>query len=69
MLCLTDAEVAQLTGKTRPSAQMRALRFMGIDHKRRPDGSIVVLRAQLEGEASYNKVEGADDKRTEPNWN
>lgn len=67
-LCLTDPELSQLTGKTRPSAQLRALRFMAIDHKRRPDGSIVVLRSQVE--APCGEGAGASPvKRTEPNWN
>jgi hypothetical protein len=64
-LCLTDAEISQLTGKKRPSAQMRALRFMAIDHKRRPDGSVVVLRSQLG--VAYTST--PPSKRTEPNWN
>ena len=67
-LCLTPAEISQLTGKTRATAQMKALRFMAIDHKRRPDGSVVVLRAVLgvpyDAGAASNSA-----KRTEPNWN
>jgi hypothetical protein len=66
-LCLTEAEISQLTGKTRPSAQLRVLRFMAIDHKRRPDGSIVVLRSQLEVPCGDNAASSV--KRTEPNWN
>jgi hypothetical protein len=62
---LTGAEISQLTGKKRPSAQMRALRFMAIDHKRRPDGSVVVLRSQLGVAYPSNPP----TKRTEPNWN
>ena len=65
-LCLTDDELTQLTGKTRPSAQMKALRYMAIDHKRRPDGSIVVLRNQLGDPCSEHTP---TKKRTEPNWN
>jgi hypothetical protein len=64
-ICLTGAEISQLTGKKRPSAQMRALRFMAIDHKRRPDGSVVVLRSQLGVAYPSNPP----TKRTEPNWN
>jgi hypothetical protein len=64
-LCLTDDELTQLTGKTRPSAQVKALRYMAIDHKRRPDGSIVVLRNQLEDPCSEST---AKPRRTEPNW-
>ena len=45
---LDDAEIAQLTQRTRRPAQSRVLSFMGIEHKRRPDGSIAVLRAHVE---------------------
>lgn len=45
---LTQHEIAELTGKERPSAQIRALRLMGIEHRRRPDGSVAVLRAHVE---------------------
>jgi hypothetical protein len=67
-LCLTEDEVSQLTGKKRPSAQLKALRFMGIDHKRRPDGSIMVLRAHL-GVTYGDGTGNTAAKRTEPNWN
>ena len=40
---LTPKQVAGLTGKKRPSAQVRVLRYMGIDHRTRPDGSILVV--------------------------
>jgi hypothetical protein len=43
-----DSEVTELTGKTRASAQIKVLRFMAIDHKRRPDGSVTVLRAHVD---------------------
>lgn len=45
---LTPDEIAALTGKVRPSAQVRALRAMGIEHRIRPDGSPAVLRAALD---------------------
>ncbi len=47
-LFLTPQELEALTGRKIPSAQHRALNAMGIEHKRRPDGSIVVLRSHLE---------------------
>jgi hypothetical protein len=46
-LTLTDAELEDLTRKKRPSAQERALRFMGIEHRRRPDGTVAVLREHV----------------------
>jgi len=63
-LCLTVAEVAELTGRTRPTAQQRALRHMAIDHRLRPDGSVVVLRSAVDGISAASPT----TKRTEPNW-
>jgi hypothetical protein len=48
MLLLDPAELRELTGKTRGDAQCRVLERMGIAHKRRPDGTIAVLRTQVE---------------------
>jgi hypothetical protein len=42
---LTEQEVFELTLKRRPSAQERVLIRLGIDCRKRPDGSLVVLRA------------------------
>jgi hypothetical protein len=67
-LCLTAAEVSQLTGKRRPSAQLKALRFMAIDHKRRPDGSLVVLRSKLGVPCEEAATGGIATRKTEPNW-
>lgn len=63
-VCLTGAEVTELTGKTRPSAQRRVLRHMAIDHRQRPDGSIVVLRRAVDGISTMSPA----IRRTEPNW-
>lgn len=48
MMFLTADEVRELTGCQRPSAQERALKRMGIECRRRSDGSVVVLRAVVE---------------------
>lgn len=48
MMLLTAEEVRELTGMQRPSAQARALQSMGIECRRRPDGSVVVLRAVVD---------------------
>lgn len=47
-MLLTALEVRELTGMQRPSAQVRALKSMGIECRRRPDGSVVVLCAVVE---------------------
>lgn len=45
---LTDKELEELTGKVRSAAQARVLDFMGIIYKQRPDGTLAVVRYQLE---------------------
>lgn len=45
---LETEEVNELTGKKRKSAQIRALRSMGIEHKIRPDGTVAVSRNHVE---------------------
>jgi Domain of unknown function (DUF4224) len=47
-LTLTGAELVNLTHKQRPTAQVRSLRFMGIEHRLRPDGSVAVDRSHYE---------------------
>lgn len=43
-LCLTEAEIRDLTHKKRASAQMRALKARGIDCWLRPDNTVAVDR-------------------------
>lgn len=45
---LDDEEIENLTDRQRRPAQSRVLAFAGIEHKRRPDGSLIVLRAHVE---------------------
>ena len=66
-MILTHNELVELTGRRVKTAQVRVLRFMGIEHKLRPDGSVAVLRAHVD------QAMGAHDntKRPvdfEPNW-
>ena len=51
-ITLNDNELLDLTGRTQRQAQRRALNAMGIDHRTRADGSIVVLRATVEATGS-----------------
>ena len=63
---LTEDEIIELTRKTRRDAQSRALRFIGIEHRPRPDGSLIVLRSHVEallGGESRGKV-----KDPQPDW-
>lgn len=63
-LFLTDNEVRELTRRERYSAQVRALRRMGIDHRIRPDGSVLVLRSHVE--SLFSGHVASNDQ--EPNW-
>jgi len=45
---LTALEIAELTGRRRRDAQIKALRSMGIEHRIRPDGHPVVSRSHIE---------------------
>lgn len=45
---LSEAELVKMTGKTKPSAQARALDAMGVPYRRRLDGKLIVGRAALE---------------------
>ena len=49
-LCLSDAEIVELTNKHRRHTQLRELRHMGLYHavRVRSDGSFVVLRQLIE---------------------
>lgn len=66
-MVLTPVELAKLTGKVRSDAQVRALRFMGIDHRIRPDGSVAVLRTHAEKVLSGSTGSGKV-KKTEPDF-
>ncbi|WP_193088683.1 DUF4224 domain-containing protein [Advenella sp. FME57] len=66
---LRTSELISLTDRIRHDAQVRALKFMGIEHRVRPDGSIAVLRAHIHHE--FGAGSGATDttnKEIEPNW-
>ena len=47
-LDLSKAELRELTGYRRASAQRRFLAEMGVPSKPRPDGSLLVLRRDLQ---------------------
>lgn len=65
---LTEQQVEALTHRTRRDAQVRALRFMGIEHKKRPDGSVAVLRSHVEWILGDGAVAAKVEKETEPDW-
>jgi hypothetical protein len=57
---LTEEELTELTHYSRNSARRTTLNQMGVQHKIRPDGSIVVLRAHVE------RLFGEKPKKDEP---
>lgn len=66
-MILSDVELKGLTGRRQKACQIQALRFMGIEHRVRPDGSVVVLKAHVEqtlGLVSDHKI----TREPEPNW-
>lgn len=58
---LTPDEIVELTGKVRPSAQVRALRTMGVAHRVRPDGTPAVLRTAVDPKRCA-------ESHTAPDW-
>lgn len=47
-ICLTKEEISDITKRTKFGAQSRVLAMMGINYILRPDGSPMVLRAEVE---------------------
>ena len=48
MMILSPEELVELTQRERSKAQARALTYMGIEYRIRPDGSVVVLRSHVD---------------------
>ena len=71
---LSPSEILELTRPlTRPHAQLRHLRRMGIRAERRPDGSVLVLRAWLADRPASAaqssprpRLKSEDEKATSP---
>jgi hypothetical protein len=68
-MILSQAELIELTGRSRRDAQVRVLRFMFIEYRLRPDGSVAVSRSHVE------RILGGQPSDTlkktmniEPNW-
>lgn len=67
-MILTDTELADLTGRRRKDAQVRVLRFMGIEHRIRPNGSVAVLKAHVEQVLGISYETERRRAEVEPNW-
>lgn len=65
-MILSDENLEALTHRKQSAAQAKVLSAMGVDFRRRPDGSVIVSVAVVEnflGVASNAKL-----KVKEPNW-
>ena len=51
---LRSEEIVALTNRQRSTAQARALRTMGIEHRIRPDGTVAILRSHVEHLLGYS---------------
>jgi len=67
MMFLSKLEIKTLTGRKRKDAQARVLRFMGVEHKMRPDGSVAVLRSHVE-RLLGGVIINDQQPEIEPNW-
>ncbi|AEV99705.1 hypothetical protein A4D02_35415 [Niastella koreensis] len=67
-MLLTPSEIYQLTGKKRRPAQVKVLRFMGIEHRVRPDASLIISRDHVRKLLDGDSVNMRFSKRIEPNW-
>lgn len=65
---LTQEEIVEMTGRTQRAAQTRELTHMGVIHKPRADGSVLVLRAHVEQLLGYQAERKAKEPHYEPNW-
>lgn len=67
-IVLSKDEIEALTGRHRCDAQLKVLRYMGIEHRVRPDGTIAVLKAHIERLLGANSTPPSSNRRTVPNW-
>lgn len=64
---LDSDEIAALTGKRRRASQREVLNALGITHKVRPDGSIIILWAHVT-QVLGGEVTKKTAPEKEPNW-
>lgn len=65
---LTEDELAELTGKTRHSAQRRVLEKLGIKVTPRPDGTLIVARAHRDAALGLRTPGRHGDQLASPNF-
>ena len=47
-MILTPQEIRELTQRARPAWQVRVLDHIGVPYRRRPDGTLIVMRSHVE---------------------
>jgi len=55
-ITVTPQDLKTLTDRERPSAQARVPARLGIPHRRRPDGSLIVLRCHVDTVAAARAI-------------
>ncbi|NYT38921.1 DUF4224 domain-containing protein [Allopusillimonas soli] len=65
---LSPEEVKNLTRRSRSDAQIRALRFMGIEHRVRADNTVAVLREHVRQVFGVLHGSARRPKEVEPDW-
>jgi hypothetical protein len=65
---LSTEELIQLTGRRQGAAQIKILRFMGIEHKIRPDGSVAVLEEHVKSEMGMSDELPRQKNEWIPSW-
>lgn len=65
---LVPEEVVALTNRKVRSAQVKALKAMGIEHKVRPDGSVAILRNHITKIFDGSPENLVKQKVVTPNW-
>lgn len=66
---LTHDELIAFTKRKRSRGQLAVLNAMGVDHARRPDGSVVVLRSVVEKLLDSTLATAKIPvKKNEPDW-
>lgn len=54
-MLLTPQEIIELTGRVKYRAQARQLAHLGIPYRVRTDGSLIVLRSDIDGRQSMRR--------------
>ena len=67
-LILSEEEIVDLTGKHRWGSQSAVLNSLGIHHKVRPDGRIIVARAHFEQVMLTKETKRRAPVEAEPDW-